>query len=74
VVTYEMLTGFHPFEGNLHDWLGGESVVPFTPVAKYMPQASTRWQLLFEHSFALELSHRHCSAEAFLSELQRAVS
>lgn len=70
VMTYEMLTGLYPFEDNPHDWLAPGRVVPFTPVAKHMSHATERWQALFEHSFARELSDRHESAEAFLSELQ----
>jgi serine/threonine-protein kinase len=74
VTTYEMLTGFHPFEEGCFDWLASGTVVPFTPVAKHVPQAANRWQLLFEHSFARELSDRHNSVEAFMSELQSAAS
>jgi hypothetical protein len=44
-------------------------VVPFTCVTKYMPGANVGWQKLFERSFARELSCRHPSADAFLSEL-----
>jgi len=74
VMTYEMLTGSYPFEDSSYDWLSPESVVPFTPVAKHIPQASKRWQVLFDRSFARELSDRHDSAEAFLSELQGAAN
>jgi tRNA A-37 threonylcarbamoyl transferase component Bud32 len=74
VVTYEMLTGSYPFEDNSPDWLAGGPAIPFTPVAQYMPEAAGRWQELFEHSFARELSCRHESVEAFFSELQCALS
>jgi eukaryotic-like serine/threonine-protein kinase len=74
VTTYEMLTGFHPFEDGCIDWLAGGTVVPFTPVAKHVRQVANRWQLLFEHSFARELSDRNNSVEAFWSELQSAAS
>jgi eukaryotic-like serine/threonine-protein kinase len=75
VVSYEMLTGAYPFEGNS---LGDRSAVGaaflFTPVAKYIPEVGSRWQELFERSFACELSCRHESADAFLSDLQRRLS
>jgi serine/threonine protein kinase len=71
VVAYEMLTGTFPFEDSLpSDWSGAESSVPFTPVAKYLPDEGCRWQGLFERSFARELSCRHVSADDFLSEVQ----
>lgn len=72
VMTYEMLTGAYPFEDNSPDWLAAGAAVPFTPVAKYMPEAATGWQVLFERGFARELVSRHESADAFLSELQGA--
>jgi eukaryotic-like serine/threonine-protein kinase len=72
VVTYEMLTGANPFEDNSPvDWFAAGAATPFTPVAKYMPKAGSGWQELFRHSFARELSYRHESADAFLSDLQR---
>jgi eukaryotic-like serine/threonine-protein kinase len=75
VVTYEMVTGAYPFEDNApDDWFAAGHTVPFTPVAKYVPEAARRWQELFERSFARELSSRHESAEAFLSELQCAAT
>lgn len=72
VMTYEMLTGFYPFEDGAYDWLAPGASVPFTPVGRYMPAARKSWQVLFEHSFARELSCRHESVESFLSELQLA--
>jgi hypothetical protein len=36
--------------------------------------AAKKLQALFEHSFTRELSDRHDSAEAFLSELQSAAN
>jgi hypothetical protein len=70
VVSYEMLTGSYPFEdNNRDDWSASGDVVPFTVVTKYMPGANVGWQKLFERSFARELSCRHPSADAFLSEL-----
>jgi len=74
VITYEMLTGSYPFESSHHDRLATGPVVPFVPVDRHMPQASKKWQSLFDRSFARELSDRHNSAEAFLSELQSAAS
>jgi len=74
VMTYEMLTGCYPFEDSSFDWLSAGPVVPFTPIAMYVPGAAKKLQGLFEHSFARELSDRHDSAEAFLSELQSAAN
>ena len=74
VMTYEMLTGCYPFEDSSFDWLSAGPVVPFTPIATYVPGAAKKWQALFEHSFSRELSDRHDSAEAFLSELQSAAN
>jgi tRNA A-37 threonylcarbamoyl transferase component Bud32 len=70
VVTYEMLTGAYPFEDNsLGAWSSAGVSVPFTPVTKYLPETGGRWQQLFEHSFARELSCRYESTDAFLSDL-----
>jgi tRNA A-37 threonylcarbamoyl transferase component Bud32 len=75
VVTYETLTGAFPFEINSPgDWSADGDPVPFTPVAKYLPEEGSRWQRLFERSFAREPSLRHESADAFLSDLQRVVT
>ena len=74
VMTYEMLTGCYPFEDSSFDWLSAGPTVPFTPIATYVPGAAKKWQALFEHSFSRELSDRHDSAEAFLSELQSAAN
>jgi hypothetical protein len=70
VVTYEMLTGVYPFTDNFpaaRPEMG--PTVAFTPVANYLPTAGRKWQELFEHGFARELSCRHNSASEFLSEL-----
>jgi eukaryotic-like serine/threonine-protein kinase len=75
VVTYEMLTGAFPFgDRSSDDWLMAGPTLPFTPVAHYIPDAGKRWQELFEHGFAREISCRHTSVEAFLSELNGAAS
>ena len=74
VMTYEMLTGSYPFGSDSRDRLAAGPVVPFTPIATYVPGAAKKWQALFEHSFSRELSDRHDSAEAFLSELQSAAN
>jgi eukaryotic-like serine/threonine-protein kinase len=74
VITYEMLTGAYPFDDSCPgDWLSAGPAIPFTPVAKYMQGPSDKWQGLFEHSFARELTCRHESPDAFLVELQKAL-
>jgi serine/threonine protein kinase len=74
VMTYEMLTGSYPFKDSSFDWLSAGPVVPFTPITAHVPGAAKKFQTLFEHSFTRELSDRHDSAEAFLSELQSAAN
>jgi hypothetical protein len=66
-----MLTGAYPFD-ETGPQLAQGLTVPFTPIAKYVPDSGQKWQKLFEHGFARELSCRHDSANAFLSELQHA--
>ena len=68
VTTYEMLTGCYPFDDGNSDRYAVGPVIPFTPIAKYVPGEVGAWQSLFEHTFACELSVRLNSAEAFLSE------
>jgi len=71
VVTYEMLTGAHPF--------AAESALEFeraiaagqlTPVAAYLPEAPTSWQRFFNCALARDAARRPRSPETFFSELQ----
>lgn len=75
VVTYEMLTGAHPFDDKSPaDWRGVGGAARFAPVTKYVPQAPQAWQGLFERTFAHDPSQRPQSAEMFLAEWQSAIA
>jgi serine/threonine-protein kinase len=65
VIAYEMLTGCYPFEESPYGLPMAADSVRFTPVARYLPDGTEKWQALFERSFAPELSQRHESVEAF---------
>ncbi len=75
VVTYEMLTGAHPFA----DPNPGASQVAvlagrFTPVTAHFPDAPSGWQGFFARAFALEKSQRPATAHTFFAELETAIS
>lgn len=72
VVTYEMLTGAHPFAGGTGADYSAVLMGRFTPLAAHLPEAPTRWQEFFERAFALQRERRPASASAFFSELERA--
>jgi serine/threonine-protein kinase len=71
VVTYELLTGQHPFGtgsgSDLHAAvLGGR----FTPVTATCPDAPAAWQEFFGRALAVQPTNRLPSAQAFLTELE----
>jgi serine/threonine-protein kinase len=75
VVTYELLTGQHPFgtgsSSELHAAvLGGR----FTPLAASCPDAPSAWQDFFSRALALRPEHRPPSAPAFFTELESALA
>jgi hypothetical protein len=75
VVSFEMLTGTHPFgDKSPAEWLGGGPAARFTPVTSYEPQAPRAWQELFERTLALDPACRPQSAEKFLDESQHALA
>jgi len=75
VTAYEMLTGAQPFVGptvaELHSSvLAGR----FIPLAAHLPDAPSRWQEFFVRALALDPKRRPNSAQAFFSELERALA
>lgn len=73
VVTYEMLTGKHPFPGMSLSQMH-HSIVQgrFTPVAVDLPGAPAQWQQFFERALSLNPAERPRSAREFLSTLTMA--
>lgn len=74
VVSYEMLTGAHPFAGataaECHAAvLGGR----FAPITRHLPDAPARWQEFFSRAFSLNPSDRPKSAQTFFAELERSL-
>jgi hypothetical protein len=73
VITYEMLTGAHPFPatsvGQMH-----HSIVSgrFTPLSTHLPDAPAEWQQFFERALSPKTSVRPQSAKEFVSALGKA--
>jgi tRNA A-37 threonylcarbamoyl transferase component Bud32 len=73
VITYEMLTGTHPFPatsvGQMH-----HSIVNgrFTPLTTYLPDAPAEWQQFFERALSPKTATRPQSAKEFVSTLGEA--
>lgn len=75
VVTYEMLTGAHPFARvTAAECHAAVLTGCFSPVATHLPDAPTRWQEFFARAFSLNLPTRPASAQMFFAELERALS
>jgi tRNA A-37 threonylcarbamoyl transferase component Bud32 len=73
VVTYEMLAGAYPFEGDLLDPDPARLATGFVPVKTHVPDAPGSWDQLFECCFARNPGRRPQSAIGFLSQLQDAL-
>jgi serine/threonine-protein kinase len=71
VITYEMLTGAHPFAGAAGADYGAVLMGRFTPLTAHLQEPPTRWQEFFERAFALDPARRPKSARAFFSELEQ---
>jgi serine/threonine-protein kinase len=71
VITYEMLTGAHPFAGPTGADLSAVLMGRFTPLTAHLQESPTRWQEFFQCAFAMDPAHRPRSARAFFSELQQ---
>jgi serine/threonine-protein kinase len=73
VITYEMLTGTHPFPatsvGQMH-----YSIVhgQFTPLSTHLPDAPAEWQQFFERALNPKTAERPQSAEEFVSAFTKA--
>lgn len=73
VITYEMLTGAHPFPagsvGQMH-----HSIVngQFTPLANHLPDAPVEWQQFFERALSPISAARPQSATEFITSLRKA--
>jgi serine/threonine-protein kinase len=75
VVSYELLTGVHPFLGDAPAaWQAAVLAGRFGPVRSRLPQAPAAWQQFFERALALEPHRRPPSARVFCAELERALS
>jgi len=73
VITYEMLTGAHPFPatsvGQMH-----HSIIDgrFTPLTTHLPDAPAEWQQFFERALNPKTAIRPQSAKEFVSAFGRA--
>jgi tRNA A-37 threonylcarbamoyl transferase component Bud32 len=75
VVAYEMLTGVQPFAGaSVAEWEAALLAGRFTPLAAHLPESPARAQEFFSRAFALDCARRPNSAQAFFSELERALA
>ena len=74
VISYEMLTGAHPFPatsvGQMHYAIvsGG-----FTPLSTHLPDAPAEWQQFFERALSPHTAARPQSAKEFVSDLGKAL-
>jgi len=74
VITYEMLTGAHPFPAasvaQMH-----YSIVNgrFTPISTHLPDAPAEWQQFFERALSPKSEVRPQSAKEFISTLGKAL-
>ncbi len=74
VVSYEMLTGAHPFAvTDPAQWQSALLAGRFTPLAAHLPEAPARWQEFFARALARQPEQRPGSAQLFFSELERAL-
>jgi tRNA A-37 threonylcarbamoyl transferase component Bud32 len=70
VITYEMLTGAHPFPatsvGQMHHTIINGR---FTPLSTHLPDAPAEWQQFFEQALSPKTAVRPESAKEFVSTL-----
>jgi tRNA A-37 threonylcarbamoyl transferase component Bud32 len=72
VITYEMLTGAHPFAGSTGTDYSAVLTGHFTPLDTYLQGSPTRWQHFFGRALHADPTQRPNSAQVFFSELERA--
>jgi serine/threonine-protein kinase len=73
VITYEMLTGMHPFPASSvgqmhHSIISGR----FTPISTHLPDAPAEWQQFFDRALCPKTAARPQSAKEFVSALGKA--
>ena len=73
VITYEMLTGVHPFPATSvgqmhHSIINGR----FTPLSTHLPDAPAEWQQFFEQALSPKTAVRPGSAKEFVSTFRKA--
>jgi serine/threonine-protein kinase len=74
VITYEMLTGTHPFPATSVGQMQYSIVNGrFTPLASHLSDAPAQWQQFFERALNLKTTERPQSAREFVSTLGTAV-
>lgn len=74
VVAYETLTGEQPFNGTTPAECHSAVLAGrFTPLAQHLPESPAPWREFFARAFALDHAQRPGSAQAFFSELERAL-
>ena len=71
VISYEMLTGVHPFAGTTGADYSAVLMGRFRPLATGAP---TRWQQFLERALHVDPARRPNSAQIFFSELERALA
>jgi serine/threonine-protein kinase len=75
VMTYEMLTGVHPFAASSVDQMHYAVVHGrFAPLSDRLPDAPAEWQHFFEAALSPSSAERPQSAREFLSVLRKAFS
>jgi len=73
VLTYEMLTGVHPFAGSTGAIPSTLVMGRFTPPGEYLQGSPTRWQQFLDRVLDVDPARRPNSAQIFFSELERAL-
>ena len=73
VITYEMLTGTHPFPATSVGQMQYSIVNGrFTPLPTHLPDAPAEWQQFFERALSPKTAERPQSAKEFVSTLGKA--
>jgi serine/threonine protein kinase len=74
VVTYDMLTGAHPFAGStaieVHNAVLAGRV---TPLRTHLPDATRSWQHFFDRAFTAQVETRPASALQLFSAFKQSI-